>query len=442
MNANIDEQVAEGIAAYDRNDLDVALEIFMSLAKQGNASAQNALAFCYYNGQGIAKDIKQAIDLFRKSAEQGFSRAQCNLGNFYADGEDGFIDQDYLQAAEWYLKSANQGDADAQYRLAQLYYSGKGLEKNYQIAAEWFKKAADQGDADAQYSLGLMYYWGDGGDKDYQGAAELFTKSAEQGHANSQFSIATCYQTGSGVIQDDEQAAVWMLKAAEQGHAKAQFQLAQMYENGKGVVLNAAKAKFWYECAAEQGEKKPTVADLDNHLILLNHSERQRLGYVSLVENSDLPLLAGESCFFYEIVDDQQRMPLAMVELKNVVTDFGPINSPNLNSVQHLPWLERIEQCGNGNVVTTIRAALIALGEIVLIGANEDLIAKLAKAQTQHGTMPVSWSDEEVQIVIELSKQEEARSIEEIEQRANLAKLIADQINLENQLEYKEDQVQ
>ena len=42
-------------------------------AKKGDAEAQTTLGGMYADGQGVAKDYKQAVKWYRKSAEQGFA---------------------------------------------------------------------------------------------------------------------------------------------------------------------------------------------------------------------------------------------------------------------------------------------------------------------------------------------------------------------------------
>jgi len=427
-----EEMLEEAFAAYDREDFGVAKEILISLVDQGNARATNALGYLYYSGHGVEKDIKHGFELMRKSAEQGCAKAQCNLGGFYNDGEEGFIDQDYSLAAEWYTKAANQGSADAQFELGQNYYFGHGFAQDYKLAKEWFSKAAVQGDSGAQFNLAVILAKGEGCEINDHMAAVWYEKAATQGHAKAQYTIATYYQSGTGVIQDDEQAAAWMHKAAEQGHANAQFRLAQIYDSGKGVVLDADKANFWYGSAAEQGIKKPTVADLDGHLILLNHNDRQRFGYAFLMDNSNIPHMDEPTCLFREVDDGERRMPVAKVELENVLVDYGPTNGMSEKDKFYIPWINRISQCSDDNVLTSYRAALIATSDLVLSGANEELAAQLLVVQALRGSDLTAWSDEEIKIAIQLSRQEAERSLKEIAQRANLAKMIADHINAEN----------
>ena len=52
-------------------------------AEQGNANAQNNLGEAYYNGEGVAKDTKEAVRWFRMAADQGDADAQNNLGVAY-----------------------------------------------------------------------------------------------------------------------------------------------------------------------------------------------------------------------------------------------------------------------------------------------------------------------------------------------------------------------
>ena len=51
------------------------------LFEQGHAGAQNNLGYCYENGIGVKKDVKEAVKLYHKAAEQGHTIAQNNLVN-------------------------------------------------------------------------------------------------------------------------------------------------------------------------------------------------------------------------------------------------------------------------------------------------------------------------------------------------------------------------
>jgi len=56
-----------------------AIKLYTSSANQGNSDAQNNLAVCYQNGDGVEEDMNKAIKLYTLSANQGNSKAQNNL---------------------------------------------------------------------------------------------------------------------------------------------------------------------------------------------------------------------------------------------------------------------------------------------------------------------------------------------------------------------------
>ncbi|MGB1308211.1 MAG: sel1 repeat family protein [Oceanihabitans sp.] len=56
-------------------------------AKNGDANAQNSLAYAFFMGKGVDKNIDQAVKWYRKAAEQGNAIAQNNLGNKYYNGD-------------------------------------------------------------------------------------------------------------------------------------------------------------------------------------------------------------------------------------------------------------------------------------------------------------------------------------------------------------------
>ena len=56
-----------------------ALKWYKLSADQGNSYGQNNLADCYYNGKGIAKDIKKALILYNLSYKNGCKNAKNNM---------------------------------------------------------------------------------------------------------------------------------------------------------------------------------------------------------------------------------------------------------------------------------------------------------------------------------------------------------------------------
>lgn len=168
----------EAVAAANEGNFEVAFQEFSVLAEQGDARAQQALGWMYYDGQGRAKD--------------------------------------YEKAAHWYGKAAEQGNVTAQINLAQMYAYGKGVDQDLSIAARWWGKLAEQGDGKSQSALAGLYYRGSGVKQDYAKAAELWTRAAEQGIIEAQRNLGLMYGKGMGVGQSDIQAFAWLNAAAEQ----------------------------------------------------------------------------------------------------------------------------------------------------------------------------------------------------------------------------------
>ena len=76
---------------------------------------------CYFNGEGVAQNWKEAVRWYRKAAERGNAYAQFNLGLSYYYGEG--ISKNLDEALKWFRKAAEQGHADAQKKLQELGYN-------------------------------------------------------------------------------------------------------------------------------------------------------------------------------------------------------------------------------------------------------------------------------------------------------------------------------
>ena len=124
-----------------------SLDKKVEAAERGNATAMEALAVTYLNGdeeEGIAPDPEKSVFWFKKLAELGDPVAMFNLGLLYAKGYG--AERDFKQAAYWVEQAAEGGDNDAP-KLIDTY---KNLANSYEKAI--------QGDAQAQADLavGLM----------------------------------------------------------------------------------------------------------------------------------------------------------------------------------------------------------------------------------------------------------------------------------------------
>ena len=146
-----EQQFQQGFEASTRGDYQTAFKLWLSLAEQGNASAQFNLGNMYANGQGVKQDDFEAVKWFRQAAEQGQANAQANLGSAYSAGRG--VRQDDTEAVKWFKKAAENGSADGQLKLGISYLIGRGIQKDRTLAKEWFGKACDNSNQN-----GCKYY--------------------------------------------------------------------------------------------------------------------------------------------------------------------------------------------------------------------------------------------------------------------------------------------
>jgi TPR repeat protein len=246
----------EGVA----KDMVEAVKWFRKAADQGDAKAQYSMGFCYGNGEGVAKDMVEAVKWYRKAADQGDAKAQYSLGVCYANGEG--VAKDMVEAVKWYRKAADQGFAEAQSNLGFCYATGEGVAKDMVEAVKWYRKAADQGDAKAQYGMGFCYGNGEGVAKDIVEAVKWYRKAADRGLAVAQYNLGLCYNNGEGVAKDMVEAVKWYRKAADQGLASAQYNLGVFYAKGEGVAKDLVEAYALFNLASVSLEQAKKGRDL------------------------------------------------------------------------------------------------------------------------------------------------------------------------------------
>jgi uncharacterized protein len=205
-----------GMDAYMSGDFVRAAEIWTALAEQGDAEAQNELAFLHYTGLGVPEDWAEAARLYRLAAEQGMAEAQGELGFRYRLGLG--VEEDPTEAARWYALAAAQGDDLSQAALGWMYEVGEGVTQDYGEAARYYRLAAKQGAPNAQNQLGHLYLAGLGVPRDEAEALRLFRLAADgAGLWDFQQDLAVLLATGSEELRDPVAALAWFTIAAEAG---------------------------------------------------------------------------------------------------------------------------------------------------------------------------------------------------------------------------------
>lgn len=197
-----------------------------SRGNQGYADAQFDLGYHTMRGEGVAKDVDEALRLCRLAAEQGHTFAQCTIAEAYRDGEG--VEKDLNEAARWYRKAADRGYHLGLFTLGSCYDEGEGVEKNSEEAVRLYRMAADQGSVEGQYNLGYCFEHGRGVKRNRKEAVGWYRKAAEAGESNAQHALGSCYYYGRGVDKDMLEAAKWFQLASNQGHPGGDLMLGWM----------------------------------------------------------------------------------------------------------------------------------------------------------------------------------------------------------------------
>ncbi|KEA64689.1 hypothetical protein ADIMK_1142 [Marinobacterium lacunae] len=124
------------------------------MASPHSAEARYLLGQLYEAGQGVEKDIDNALSWYRDAAEQGYPAAQYKVGRFLAEGLGS--EPSPAAAMGWYERAAAQGQAEAQLALGNMLLQGESVTADPVQGRYWVLRAARQGLANAQLLLGEL----------------------------------------------------------------------------------------------------------------------------------------------------------------------------------------------------------------------------------------------------------------------------------------------
>ncbi len=234
-----------------------ALQWYAKAAEHGSMDAATNIALMYANGDGVTKDVPQAVTWFRRAAEGGDASAQYDLALMYERGEG--VPSDYREAIRWLTAAAEQSLVPALLELAEILGqppTNSAVPRDVPRAIEYYKKAAGAGSVMAETNLGTIYTKGLAGKVDYVEGAKWYEEAAVQGDADAELGLGASYALGHGKPVNYEEARRWFSAAAAQGKVEAQYALGLMYEEGKGTSADSKLAAHYYQMAAEKGMVK------------------------------------------------------------------------------------------------------------------------------------------------------------------------------------------
>ena len=205
-----------------------SISCYRKSMEAGYPDSMNRLAYFYYLGDGVPKDEKEGIRLFKKAFSKGHLKAGTALGMLYLFDEKGGSKKEGFRYTK---KAAEGGEPTAMGNLANCYYYGNGTKKDRRLAKEWYGRASDAGMDSSTTQLGVMYHE-DGNDHK---AFALFKEAADRGFPEAMGWLAACYQYGYGTEVNSLAAVQWLEKAASLGSREAAQALQYLYKEIKGM---------------------------------------------------------------------------------------------------------------------------------------------------------------------------------------------------------------
>lgn len=204
----------QGNEEYENGNYEAAFEIFMTLAKMGEANAQLSIACMYESGMGVQPNPEASVKWYRLAAEQGHPIAQNNLAAV-------LLDTNPKEAVQWLFNAAENNVSFAQSMLGDIYSGFYNLPsdirdnmRNIGEAIKWYKKAGDGGFFCAYHQLGEIFSQGQGVEKNERQALEYFFIAANHGYRPSQETLARAYTDELlGLPKDIKLAQYWFDQA-------------------------------------------------------------------------------------------------------------------------------------------------------------------------------------------------------------------------------------
>ena len=127
------------------------VDFLIIIIKNKNNTLQ---ATMYEGGQGVGRNERRAIELYKQAAARGCPSALCNLGIKYERGQGGLF-ADEKKALELYREAAEAGEPAAQFNMGVMYLQGKGMDApDMWQACEWYSRSSLSDHKNAAVNLG------------------------------------------------------------------------------------------------------------------------------------------------------------------------------------------------------------------------------------------------------------------------------------------------
>uniref|UniRef100_A0A7S3D803 RING-type domain-containing protein n=1 Tax=Palpitomonas bilix TaxID=652834 RepID=A0A7S3D803_9EUKA len=145
-----------------------AVECFVKSIQLGNTATCSSLAECYRFGTGVAKCEEKALELYRRvirdPSTKGSNARACsfvNLGCCYQYGQG--VRKDLTEAVKFFEKASGCGEPAGFVQLGICYYLGEGVAENKEEALRLFQEGERENMPYAYHNIGFYHEFGKGG---------------------------------------------------------------------------------------------------------------------------------------------------------------------------------------------------------------------------------------------------------------------------------------
>lgn len=226
-------------AAFGAGDYQQALRLLRPLLSEENADAQFLYARMVENGQGVEKNVEEALKYYRLAAAQDLRKAKKHVQRLEAQQES---DTGGSVALQWYLPAAKEGDTEAQYNLAYMYETGWGVPVDEAEAAKWYRKAADMQHDQAQMRLGLMRMTGAGVPKDVASGKQRIRAAAENGNPIAEVLVQDVFEAPAEWKLDEVAVATEVRQVLDEGVDKVRSRVVARLDQAR-LALRSSPPK-------------------------------------------------------------------------------------------------------------------------------------------------------------------------------------------------------
>jgi len=149
-------QIRLGTYNADKRDFTTALKYLNKAKQSGNLYANLPLAFLYYKGEGVSKDIEKSFALLQESADTD-PVAAFQLARFYLQGINTKVDNE--KGVKYLELAASKNIALAQDITISMYKEGLFGQPKDQKKVEYWENKRDQNIEDTNYDIYKIYIY-------------------------------------------------------------------------------------------------------------------------------------------------------------------------------------------------------------------------------------------------------------------------------------------